>query len=59
MIGRDRPLLHLAARLGIRCLLVLEPPGDWLWGPRLGPSPWYPTVELVSDAEVDARLPTL
>ncbi|MFO1080497.1 MAG: tetratricopeptide repeat protein [Reyranellaceae bacterium] len=55
VIGRDRPLLHLAARLGLHCLLVPEAAPDWLWGPRLGPSPWYPTLELVSETEIDGR----
>lgn len=55
VVGRDRPPLHLAARLGIRCLLAVEEPADWLWGPRLGPSPWYPTLERVPEAEIDTR----
>jgi len=52
VVGDDRWPTHLAARLGIPTLM-LPPAADWLLGPQSGPSPWYPSLEILpaSDAE--------
>ena len=54
VVGDDAWPAHLAARLGIPTIILLPRLADWLWGPGLGPSPWYPSVELLAadDAEV-------
>ena len=44
---------HLAARLGIPTILLPGPSADWLWGPRTGPSPWYPALEVLRADEAD------
>ena len=45
--GDDVPAVHLAARLGIPTRLILSSSPDWLLGPRIGPSPWYSSLEVV------------
>ena len=45
--GEDTWQMHLAARQGIATTIRLTAKADWLWGNRLGPSPWYPALELV------------
>ena len=54
VVGDDAWPAHLAARLGLPTIVVLPRLADWLWGPRLGPSPWYPSAELLAadDTEV-------
>lgn len=47
VVGDDAWPAHLAASLGIRTLILLPPTADWLWGPRLGMSPWYASAELL------------
>ena len=51
VVGDDtlaRP--YAAAALGHSARLILLPhTADWLWGPSLGLSPWYATVELLRD----------
>lgn len=56
VVGEDVGATHLAAASGIPTLLVLAPDADWLWGPRSGPSPWYPALEVLPAGERD-RLP--
>ncbi len=46
VVGDDCWPTHLAARLGIPTLLLSPPAADWLWGPHLGPSPWYRSLEV-------------
>ena len=54
VIGDDAWPAHLAARLGIPTIIMLPRLADWLWGPRLGPSPWYPYAELLAADDVEA-----
>jgi tetratricopeptide (TPR) repeat protein len=51
VVGNDEAATHTAALLGIPTLLLLPPSADWLWGPRRGPSPWYPSLETIGDDE--------
>jgi hypothetical protein len=62
VVGDDLTPTHLAARLGIPTVLLLGPSADWLWGPRTGASPWYPTLEVLGADETErlaARLRAL
>jgi tetratricopeptide (TPR) repeat protein len=52
IVGDDVPVLHLAALMGIRTILVKPAAADWLWGPRTGPSPWYATLEILTEEEI-------
>ncbi len=47
--GDDVWPVHLAARLGIDTTVLLGPSPDWVWGPGDGPSPWYPSLEILRD----------
>lgn len=51
VVGDDVWPAHLAASLGIPTLILLPRAADWLWGPRLGTSPWYAAVELLADED--------
>lgn len=53
VVGNDTATTHIAALLGIPTLLLLPSSADWLWGPRRGPSPWYPTLEVIDEDEAD------
>ena len=62
VVGDDAWPTHLAARLGIPSIISLPPGADWLWGPQPGPSPWYPSLEVLAPGEertLAARLETL
>ncbi len=54
VVGNDTPTTHIAALLGIPTILLLGPSADWLWGPRTGPSPWYPTLDVLREDASDA-----
>ena len=54
VVGDDAWPAHLAARLGIPTIILLSAGADWLWGPRLGPSPWYPSAEVVAADDAEA-----
>ena len=56
VIGDDVPALHLAALMGLPTILLQSESTDWLWGPRLGPSPWYATLEVLSEGEAISRV---
>jgi tetratricopeptide (TPR) repeat protein len=49
VVGDDVWPVHLAARLAISTLLLPTAAVDWLWGPKAGPSPWYPSLEVLDD----------
>jgi tetratricopeptide (TPR) repeat protein len=49
VVGDDIWPTHLAARLGISTVMLLSPSADWLWGPDVGKSPWYPDLELMAE----------
>lgn len=51
VVGDDVATTHLAAASGIPTLLLLPAGADWLWGPRSGPSPWYPALEVLAAAD--------
>lgn len=51
VVGDDTATTHRAARLGIPTILLLGRSADWLWGPRSGPSPWYPALEVLREGE--------
>ena len=51
VVGNDSAVTHIAALLGIPTLLLLPSSADWLWGPRRGPSPWYPSLEVAGEDE--------
>ena len=53
VVGDDAWPTHLAARLGIPTIVLLPRTADWLWGPRPGPSPWYPSVEVLAADDAD------
>jgi tetratricopeptide (TPR) repeat protein len=53
VVGNDAVPTHVAARLGIPTLLLLGDSADWLWGPRTGTSPWYPTLEVLREDETE------
>lgn len=62
VVGSDASTTHLAALLGIQTILLLGRSADWLWGPRIGPSPWYRTLEVLREDETEklaARIGTL
>jgi hypothetical protein len=44
---------HAAASVGIRTLILVPRTADWLWGPNLGISPWYPSAELLRDDDLE------
>ena len=49
VVGDDTWAVHAAAALGIPTSILLPRIADWLWGPRLGISPWYASAELLRD----------
>lgn len=49
VVGNDTPATHIAALLGIPTLMLMPSSADWLWGPRRGPSPWYPNLEIAGE----------
>ncbi|MDI1284643.1 MAG: tetratricopeptide repeat protein [Reyranella sp.] len=51
VVGDDTAATQIAAALGIATLLLLSPSADWLWGPRRGPSPWYPNLDVIGEDE--------
>jgi len=51
VVGNDTAATLIAAALGIPTLLLLPPSADWLWGPRRGPSPWYPSLDVIGEDE--------
>jgi tetratricopeptide (TPR) repeat protein len=59
VVGEDATPTHLAARLGIQTLMMPDDVADWLWGPRPGPSPWYPTLEVLREDETKKLGPRL
>jgi tetratricopeptide (TPR) repeat protein len=59
VVGDDAWPTHLAARLGIATIVLLPRTADWLWGPRRGPSPWYPSAEILAADDTDALAPKL
>ena len=53
VVGDDTATTHIAALLDIPTLLLLPSSADWLWGPRRGPSPWYPSLDVIGEEETD------
>ncbi|MGQ3297116.1 tetratricopeptide repeat protein [Reyranella sp.] len=49
VVGDDTWPAHAAAALGIATVILVPNTADWLWGPNLGTSPWYPSAELLRD----------
>ena len=49
VVGDDSWPAHASAALGIPTVFLVPDTADWLWGPNLGPSPWYPSAELRRD----------
>ena len=49
VVGDDRAPTHIAARLGIRTIVLLDEPADWLWTS----SGWYPGLEVLRAHEID------
>ena len=43
VVGEDRAITHLAARRGIRTLMLLGEDADWVWGSTA----WYPAIEVL------------
>jgi tetratricopeptide (TPR) repeat protein len=54
VVGRDTWPVHLAARLGVPTVILLQTSADWLWGPRTGPSPWYHSAEVLPADDASA-----
>lgn len=46
VIGADSPALRLAATLGVPCLAIIPPVGDWPWGWRGDGSEWFPSARI-------------
>lgn len=53
VVGDDTWPAHAAASVGIRTLILVPRTADWLWGPNLGISPWYPSAELLRDDDLE------
>lgn len=53
VVGDDNWPTHLGARLGLPTIVLLPSTADWLWGPRRGPSPWYPSVDILAADDAD------
>ena len=51
VVGEDAWPTHLAALLGVPVLMLLPRRADWLWGLKAGPTPWYPTMELLRETD--------
>jgi tetratricopeptide (TPR) repeat protein len=51
VVGDDVWPTHLAAALGVPTIMLLPAAADWLWGPRTGISPWYASLEVLSDGD--------
>ncbi|MBV8192757.1 MAG: tetratricopeptide repeat protein [Alphaproteobacteria bacterium] len=49
VVGDDRTATHLAARRGIRTILLLGKTADWVWAT----SAWYPYFEVRREHELD------
>lgn len=49
VVGDDTWPAHAAAALGIPTVILLPHTADWLWGPTLGISRWYASLELLRD----------
>jgi tetratricopeptide (TPR) repeat protein len=49
VVGEDRSATHLAARRGIRTIMLLGEDADWVWAS----SSWYPTLEVLRGHEVE------
>lgn len=49
VVGDDAWPAHAAAALGIPTVILLPHTADWLWGPTLGISRWYASLELLRD----------
>lgn len=49
VVSDDNWPAHAAASLGIPTVILVPHTADWLWGPTLGISPWYASVELLRD----------
>lgn len=49
VVGDDSWPAHIAANLGLPTIILVKPGADWLWGPNLGISPWYESVELLRE----------
>jgi tetratricopeptide (TPR) repeat protein len=53
-VGDDTYETHLAACRGIPTTIHLPAKRDWLWGRQDGPSPWYPSLRITSDARAQS-----
>lgn len=49
VVGDDSWPAHIAANLGLPTVILVGARADWLWGPNLGISPWYESVELLRE----------
>lgn len=49
VVGDDAWPAHAAAALGIPTVILLPHTAEWLWGPTLGISRWYASLELLRD----------
>jgi tetratricopeptide (TPR) repeat protein len=49
VVGEDNSDTHLAARLGIRTIILLGEDSDWVWAS----SSWYSSVEVLRRHEID------
>lgn len=52
--GGDTYETHLAACRGLATTIHLPAKRDWLWGRQDGPSPWYPSLRITSDARAQS-----
>ena len=51
VITVDTLAAHLAGALGIPCWLLLQHRADWRWMSRRADTPWYPSLQLMRQAE--------
>jgi tetratricopeptide (TPR) repeat protein len=54
VVGDDTYETHLAACRGIATTIRVSAKRDWLWGGQDGPSPWYPSLRITSDARAQS-----
>jgi hypothetical protein len=57
VISPDTSIVHLAGALGVPAWLALSTIVDWRWILKRADSPWYPTLRLFRQAELDNWAP--
>jgi len=53
LITIDSAVAHLAGALGVKTFLLLRKVSDWRWFDHRSDSPWYPSMTLFRQVELD------